>query len=133
MILVDTSALIDYLRGKESEVAHRFQFVLDSGVPYGINSFIYQELLQGVKTEEEFKLLKQYLDTQRFYCLRDEKESFASAAQIYLDCRRKGITLASTIDCLIAQTAIENDLLLLHNDSDFEMMTEVVDLSFYTG
>ena len=133
MILVDTSVLIDYLRDRNNEVSQRFQFVLDSGIPYGINSFIYQELLQGVRTEEEFNLLKRYLDTQRFYHLRDERESFAQAARIYFDCRRKGITLASTIDCLIAQTAIDNDLLLFHNDSDFEKMAEVVKLRFYVG
>ena len=133
MILVDTSVLIDYLRDRNSEVSQRVQFVLDSGIPYGINSFIYQELLQGVRTEEEFNLLKQYLDTQRFYHLRDERESFAQAARIYFDCRRKGITLASTIGCLIAQTAIDNDLLLFHNDSDFEKMAEVVKLRFYVG
>jgi Predicted nucleic acid-binding protein, contains PIN domain len=133
MILVDTSVLIDYLRGKENEFTQRFQFVLDSGTPYGINSFIYQELLQGVRTENEFTLLKQYLDTQRFYRLRDERESFAQAARIYFDCRRKGIVVASTIDCLIAQTAIDNDLFLLHNDSDFERIAEVAKLKFYLG
>ena len=133
MILVDTSVLIDYLRGKDSKASQRFQFILDSGVPYGINSFIYQELLQGVKRKGEFNLLKQYLDTQRFYSLRDERESFARAARIYFDCRRRGITLASTIDCLIAQTAIDNGLLLLHNDSDFEKMAEVARLRFYVS
>ena len=133
MILVDTSVLIEYLRGKENKNAKRFQLVLDSGIPYGINSFIYQELLQGVRTEDEFTLLKQYLDTQRFYRLRDERESFAQAARIYFDCRRKGIALTSTIDCLIAQTAIDNELFLLHNDSDFDRIAEVAKLKLYLG
>jgi len=39
--------------------------------------------------------------------------------------------ISGTIDCLIAQTAIENNLLLLHNDSDFEKIAEVVKLGFY--
>jgi hypothetical protein len=78
-------------------------------------------------------VLKQYLDTQRFYRLWNERKSFARAAQIYFDCRKRGITLASTIDCLIAQTAIDNDLLLLHNDSDFERIAEVAQLKFYPG
>ena len=133
MILVDTSVLIDYLRGKENKNSKRFQLVLDSGIPYGINSFIYQELLQGVRTEDEFTLLQQYLDTQRFYRLRDERESFAQAARIYFDCRRKGIALTSTIDCLIAQTAIDNELFLLHNDSDFDRIAEVAKLKLYLG
>jgi len=131
MVLVDTSVLIDYLQGRENEATQKLQYILDTGIPFGINSFIYQELLQGVRTEEEFRLLKQYLDTQRFYRLRDERESFAQAARIYFECRKRGITIASTIDCLIAQTAIENELFLLHNDSDFEKMTEVVKLKFF--
>jgi hypothetical protein len=82
--------------------------------------------LQGVKTEKDFQRLKRYLDTQTFYNLKDEKESFASAAKIYLMCRRKGITVSSTIDCLIVQTVLEHDLYLLHNDSDFDRIRKVV-------
>jgi predicted nucleic acid-binding protein len=37
----------------------------------------------------------------------------------------------STIDCLIAQTAIENNLYLLHNDSDFDNIAKVVDLKMF--
>lgn len=131
MILVDTSVLIDYLQGKDNNYTRKFQVVLDAGIHYGINSFIYQELLQGVKTEKEFMQLKKYLDTQRFYSLKDEKESFAKAALIYLKCRKKGITVGSTLDCLIAQTAIENNLLLLHNDEDFNKMAKVANLRIY--
>lgn len=131
MVLVDTSVLIDYLKGANNKPAEKFQALLDSGISYGINQFIYQELLQGVKTEESFYKLKEYLDTQRFYKLKDEKESFAEAALIYLKCRKKGMTINSTIDCLIARTALENNLYLLHNDSDFEKMAKVVSLKFF--
>jgi predicted nucleic acid-binding protein len=37
----------------------------------------------------------------------------------------RGITLRSTIDCLIAQQALEDDAMLLHDDDDFERMREV--------
>lgn len=131
MVLVDTSVLIDYLGGKESPACSAFQQVLDDAVPFGINSFIYQEVLQGVKTERHFSRLKEYLDTQRFYPLKDPKESFAAAANIFFQCRRKGITLGSTIDCLIIQTAIEHNLHLLHKDSDFENARRVVRFNVY--
>jgi hypothetical protein len=126
MVLVDTSILIDYLKGANNAAVRKFQFVLDNGIPFGINSFIYQELLQGVKTEKDFQKLKQYLDTQTFYNLKDARESFAQAARIYFLCRKKGITLSSTIDCLIVQTVLEHDLYLLHNDIDFERIRKVV-------
>jgi predicted nucleic acid-binding protein len=126
VVLVDTSVMIDYLTDNENDAMLKFQYVLDNNIPFGINPFIYQEVLQGVKTEKDFDRSKRYLDTQRFYSLKDEKESFASAAKIYFRCRRKGFTIGSTIDCLIAQTAIENGLFLLHNDSDFDNIAKVI-------
>ena len=131
MVLVDTSVLIAYLKGIEQRATIKLQSILDSGIPYGINSFIYQEALQGVQTRAAFQKLKAYLDTQTFYRLADERESFAQAAQLYVECRKKGITVNSTIDFLIAQTAIENHLALLHHDRDFEKIAQVCDLKFF--
>lgn len=131
MILVDTSVLIDYFKGIENPVSEKLQFILDSGMPFGITSFIYQELLQGAKTEKEFDKMKTYLDTQIFYNPKDKKDSFAKAAEIYFKCRKKGIQVGSTIDCLIAQIAIEHGLLLLHNDEDFIKISMISRLKFY--
>jgi len=71
------------------------------------------------------------LETQRFYHLNDPVDSFAKAARIYFNCQKQGITIRSTIDCLIAQTALEHDLFLLHNDNDFTVMTAVINLKIY--
>jgi hypothetical protein len=132
MILVDTSVLIHFFKGVDSESSRRFRMVLQRGIPFGINSLIFQEVLQGAGSEKEYFTLKKYLETQRFYHLKDPIESFAKAAKIYVDCRKKGITIRSTIDCLIAQTVLENDLLLLHEDSDFDLMAKVIPLKFFT-
>ncbi len=126
MILVDTSVLISFLSGREHESTKKLEYIIKHNIPFGINNFIYQELLQGVKTEKEFNLLKDYLDTQKFYNLLKGRQSYAQAANIYFQCRRKGITIRSTIDLLIAMTAIENKLFLLHNDSDFTNIAKVI-------
>src|SRR4030042_1071857 len=131
MILVDTSVLIDFFKGRKNNPCQKFELILNQGLPFGINSFIFQEVLQGAKSDKEFKTLKKYLETQRFYNLNDPVESFAKAARIYFDCQKKGITIRSTIDCLIAQTALEHDLFLLHNDTDFDAMTAVIRLRIY--
>ena len=128
MILVDTSVLIDLFKGKENEVTRRFRSLLQQQVLFGITSVIYQEILQGAKTEKEYAILKEYLSSQRFFHPKDPVESYAMAAHIYFTCRRKGITVRSTIDCLIAQIALEHDLFLLHNDSDFIAMAPVIGL-----
>lgn len=39
--------------------------------------------------------------------------------------RRQGLTVRSLIDCCIAQASLENDLLLIHNDRDFETIAQV--------
>lgn len=52
-------------------------------------------------------------------------DSYSQAANIYFTCRRKGITVRSTVDCVIAQIAIEHELILLHNDKDFENIAKV--------
>ena len=44
---------------------------------------------------------------------------FLRSAEIYRKLRKKGITIRKPLDCMIASTAIENDIPLLHNDKDF--------------
>src|SRR5512135_3406000 len=131
MVLVDTSILIDYLRGADNAAVGRFQQILDNNIPFGISPLTYVEVLQGTRTEKDYATVKSYLETHRFFGLLDEKESYAAAARIYFNCRKKGITINSTVDCLIAQTAMENDLALLHNDADFDRMRRVAPLKVY--
>jgi len=131
MVLVDTSVLIDFLRGADNAAVGRFQRILDNNIPFGISPLTYLEVLQGTRTEKDYATVKSYLETHRFFGLLDGKESYAAAARIYFDCRKKGITINSTVDCLIAQTAIENDLTLLHNDADFDRMRRVAPLKIY--
>jgi predicted nucleic acid-binding protein len=131
MILVDTSVLIDFFRGRKNETAQKFEWVLQKGIPFGINSLIFQEVLQGAASEKEYSVLDSYLRSQRFYHLKEPVESYAKAARIYMDCRKKGIAVRSTIDCLIAETALEHDLSLLHNDADFTAMAAIIPLKTY--
>ncbi len=132
MILVDTSVLIDFFKNENNEAIEKFNDILLRNIPYGINQFIYQELLQGCSSVKDFNNLKKYLDTQTFYELHNGNESFANAAEIYFKCRKAGYTIRSTIDCLIVQTALENNIALLHNDSDYDYIKNVIkDLILY--
>jgi len=45
--------------------------------------------------------------------------------------QKKGITIRKTIDCLIAQTAIDHQLILLHHDNDFDKIASASDLRVY--
>ena len=126
MILVDTSVLIAYLKNQNIRSVEQFEYILDKKLPYGINTFIYQEILQGAKTNKEYKILKEYFETIPLYHLKYGKESYEQAALINIRCRENGITIRSMIDLLIAETAIENDLYLLHDDNDFINIAKVI-------
>ncbi len=131
MILVDTSVLIDFFRGINNPAKVRFKSILEQDIPFGITALIYQEVLQGAKSEKEYADLNKYLSSQRFFHPKDPIETFAKAARLYFRCRKKGITIRSTVDCLIAQIAIENELRLLHNDRDFKAIAAVAPLKFF--
>lgn len=130
MILVDTSILIDYFRGSDNKATQSFNVILDRGLPFGINDLIYIEVLQGSRTEKDYNTLKKYLDTQVFYELKNGKDSYVETAQMYLKLRKKGVTV-STIDCLIARVALENDLFLVHNDKDFTRISRYFPLKIW--
>jgi hypothetical protein len=124
VIVVDTSVLIDFFKGKTTPAAARFREIESEGIPFALPRICGQELLQGARDEREWRLLDEYLGTQ---CLLDVSQGFLSyteAARIFFDCRRRGITLRSSIDCLIAQIALEQDATLLHDDDDFESIAE---------
>ena len=131
MILVDTSVLIDFFKGIQNKPSLCLKDIIKQQIPFGIASVVYQELLQGAKNRKEYALLDEYLRCQRFFHPMDPIISYGKAAKIYLFCRKQGITFRSTIDCLIAQIAIEHGLLLLQNDKDFVNMAPIINLKLY--
>jgi len=124
MYLVDTSVLIDFLKGIDTSESKKFENILENKTSFGISAFTYQEVLQGAKDIKEYDRLNTYLSTQKIYYPLDK--SYEKAAKLFFTCRKSGITIRSTIDTLIATTAIENNLILLHSDRDFDNMAEVV-------
>ena len=125
MILVDTSVLVGYFKNFKGASYKKLDSIIENDMPYGICNFVYQELLQGSRNKKEYNLLKEYLDTLSFYELKYGKQSFENAAIMYINCRKSGITVRSTLDLLIAEIAIENNLYLLHDDSDFTNISKV--------
>ena len=122
MILIDTSILIGYFKGSKGKPYDMLDYLIDQNIPFGICNHVYQEVLQGAKNEKEFGVLKDYLNPLNVY----GKKSYESAAWIYFKCRKAGITPRSTIDIIIAQIAIDNNLLLFHNDKDFIQVSKVI-------
>jgi predicted nucleic acid-binding protein len=122
--LVDTSVLIDFLKGRKNFKAALFEKAIRLDVPFGIAAYTYQEILQGARDEQEFEKLKKYLSTQKIYFLPETNETYERAAKLRFNLRRKGITPGGTIDMLIALVAIIHKLLLLHNDGGYDSISE---------
>ena len=118
MILVDTSVLTNFLKGKENAQVRKFEDVIEKKIPFGITYMIYQELIQGADSKKEFDLIDEYLKTQLFYELKNGLESYRNGTRIFFNCRRNGITIRSTADLLIAQTAIDNDYFCISQIED---------------
>ncbi|MCZ0944375.1 MAG: PIN domain-containing protein [Gammaproteobacteria bacterium] len=126
MYLVDTSVWIDYIRGRDEAHVHFLRDLLSNPLAVSITPLIYMEILQGARGSTAFERLQDYFNGQRFVNFEQSANSHAAAARIYLNCRLRGVTVRSSIDCLIAQSAIESDLTLLHNDQDFRRIANVV-------
>ncbi|NOT86078.1 MAG: PIN domain-containing protein [Methylococcaceae bacterium] len=134
MYLVDTSVWIDFIRGKHNPAVEQLRILLATGQSAGLSSVIYQEILQGSESEQRFNQFCDYFNELLFYHPKHPMDSYAQAAHLYFTCRQKGITIRSTIDCLIAQIAIEHDLILLHNDRDFKYLADIApQLKVFSG
>jgi predicted nucleic acid-binding protein len=130
MTLIDSSVWIDFFTGGEgSAVSALVELIEDEGDVY-LSEYILTEVLQGFRDDKEFEAARQCLLAFPLARLRD-RDSYIEAAQIYRRCRKQGITIRKTADCLIARTAIENDLYLLHQDSDFDRIALVCPLKIY--
>ena len=126
MYLVDTSIWIDHLRGRGGPHVGFLEDILSNPLAVAITPLIYMEILQGARDVRSYKQLEKYFGGQRFVDFERSTGSHAAAARIFLDSKRRGATIRSSVDCLIAQAAIENDLTLFHHDRDFQRIAGIV-------
>lgn len=122
MLLIDTPAWISVFRDRSDQVRQQLA-TLVANREVLLTRFTQLELLQGSLNEQEWTLLSTFLETQNYVELTPS--SWQEAARIYYDLRHQGHTVRSPIDCCIAQVALERDLFLIHNDRDFETISQV--------
>jgi len=118
MILVDTSAWIEFLRDSASPVCERVEEVLAYDI--AVADPIRMEVLAGARNEQHLIQLKRLLARGAVFHTRPI--DYDQAAIFYRQCRTNGETVRKLIDCLIAAVAIRNDAVILHQDTDFEVL-----------
>ena len=125
MLLVDSSVWIDFLAGRTTKAVKYFREQLEARETFALTELIYLEVLQGVREPNTAKKVSTYLRGQLLLAPRRGLQTYDAAADLYRRCRIAGVTVRSTIDCLIAQIAVEYGAVLLHSDRDYEHIARV--------
>lgn len=127
MILVDTSAWVEFLRDTGSPACTGVDDLLDGGVV--TCDPIRMEVLAGARDENHLDDLRRLL--ARASVVETVPADYERAAALFRTCRRSGDTVRKLIDCLIGAIAIRADLPVLHADSDFEVLARHTGLRVY--
>jgi len=126
MVIVDTSAWIEYFRGGLPRVVNKVDLCLEQDL-VGIGDLVYCEVMQGIRvTRERNEVSALLLSLPRF-----DMVGFSMAeksASNYRLLRSRGVTVRKTIDVLIGTFCAEHGLPLIHSDSDFDLMAEHIGL-----
>lgn len=125
MILVDTSAWVEYDRATGSAVDQRLTSLVATGGPIAVTEPVMMEVLAGARSDQRESDLRRLL--MRFDFLPfDAAADFDAAARIYRRCRGVGVTPRGLIDCVIASVTWRHGATLLACDADLDRVAGVV-------
>jgi len=125
VILVDTSAWVEYDRATGSAVDQRLVALIARGGPLAVTEPVVMEVLAGARSDQREDDLRRLLlrcDLLGF----DAAADFDAAVRIYHRCRRVGVTPRGMIDCMIASVAWRGGAALLAHDADLDRVARVV-------
>lgn len=124
MITADSSVWIDYLKGVDTTQSQLLDDVLnDSSRDFVLLDVVLMEVLRGYRFEHEWQLANRLLSRLSGQTAGGEKTA-RSAAALYRQLRKTGITVRRPIDLLVGSWCIESGCALIHNDRDFAPMQQ---------
>ena len=124
MILIDTSAWVEFLRDTGSAACNRVEALLESEI--ATCDVVRMEVLAGARDERHLGNLRRLL--ARAVSIPVMPADYELGAELYRRCRQRGETVRRLVDCLIAAVAIRADVALLHRDSDFDVLARHTEL-----
>jgi predicted nucleic acid-binding protein len=125
VILVDTSAWVEYDRATGSAVDRRLTDLITRDRWIAVTEPVIMEVVAGARSDTREADLRRLL--LRFELLRfDSAVDFDAAARIYRSCRRVGVTPRGIVDCMIASVAHRHSAALLALDGDLTRVADVV-------
>ena len=132
MIIIDTSVWIPLLNGIEHPKAEQARTVIEGPEDVGVPGVILEEILRGLRSDAQFRRVRDFL-LGDFWYLEMTQPLFLRSAEIYRALRKKGRTIRSPADCLIAACAITGNHELFAADQDFEAIAKHAPLKLYRG
>lgn len=128
MILIDTSAWIEYFRATGSAAASEVRRLVGVETDQvAMCEPIAMELLAGATDDSTHAKLEQLVNGLPSLSV-DTAVDFRSAAAIYRAARKSGRTIRSITDCLIAAIAIRHGARVVHQDADFDVIAAIANL-----
>jgi predicted nucleic acid-binding protein len=128
MILVDTSAWIEFFRDTGSAVAIEVRrLVSDETAQIAMCEPIAMEILCGATDDNAYTGLERLVNGLPSLSV-DNTLDFRAAADIYRAARSTGETIRSINDCLIAAIAIRHGARIVHRDRDFDVIARMTSL-----
>ena len=121
LVLVDTSAWICFFARKKFPQIKKWLTALLEEDRVAITGPIFLELIQGTRKQKERKETESRLKALHWLPINDNH--WQQAADLGFRLRRKGITI-SAIDAVISVVAINYSCKLLHNDSDYNLISK---------
>jgi len=123
-VIIDTSVWVDFFRGLDAGLVEKVSVLLKTGRA-AYTGIIALELLNGAKGLKDTEILHDAFDAMQ--CIKEKEKTFFDAGKMGYGLARKGFT-AGTVDLLIAQTAIENNVAILTRDRHFEEIAVHIEL-----
>jgi predicted nucleic acid-binding protein len=121
VIVADSSAWIEFLRGTGSAVHLKLRQLVEEGDRLATTEVVVAEIVHGARTRaDEDALLGRLLAFPLFPL--EGLRSYLAAAELARACRAAGEPVRSLLDCLIAVPAIEHGATLLTADRDFGVL-----------
>lgn len=121
MILVDSSAWVEYLRSTGSPVHVRVRTALEEKIELASTDVVLMEILAGARDGRDRDRLRRLIYGRTLLAVEGPSD-YEQAAELYRVCRRQGETPRKLSDCLIAAVAIRNQAQVLHADADFDVI-----------
>lgn len=121
MLLVDTSVWIEVFRKPSAfDLLGTVDFEeIVTCLP------VLQETLQGFRDEPAFRKAREAMSALPIVESPLEIAVVEEAVGLYRSARRSGLTIRSSVDCLIAACALRHGLTVLHRDRDFDLLSRI--------